>query len=42
MIGRLVISTLRPGEEREDVRRGAFLEKVRGLTLIGGPDAPAK
>ncbi len=42
VIGRLVISTLRPGEEREDVRRGAFLEKVRGLTLIGGPDASAK
>jgi len=36
VVGRLVISTLRPGEERDDVRRDAFLEKVRGLTLIGG------
>ena len=36
VVGRLVISTLRPGEERDDVRRGAFLEKVRGLTLLGG------
>lgn len=35
VVGRLVISTLRPGEERGDVRRNDFLEKVRGLTLIG-------
>jgi hypothetical protein len=34
VVGRLVISTLRPGEERNDVRRGAFLEKVRGLTIL--------
>jgi hypothetical protein len=39
VVGRLVISTLRPGEERDDVRRDAFLEKVRGLTLIGGKGA---
>jgi len=35
VVGRLVISTLRPGEERDDVGRDDFLEKVRGLTLIG-------
>lgn len=35
VVGRLVISTLRPGEERDDVRRNDFLDKVRGLTLIG-------
>jgi hypothetical protein len=35
VVGRLVISTLRPGEERDDVGRNNFLEKVRGLTLIG-------
>jgi len=35
VVGRLVISTLRPGEERDDVRRNDFLEKVRGLTQIG-------
>jgi hypothetical protein len=36
VVGRLVISTLRPGEERDDVRRNGFLDKVRGLTLVGG------
>jgi len=35
VVGRLVISTLRPGEERDDVGRDNFLKKVRGLTLIG-------
>ncbi|SFJ42998.1 NlpC/P60 family protein [Desulfomicrobium apsheronum] len=35
VVGRLVISTLRPGEERDDVGRDDFLDKVRGLTLIG-------
>jgi len=34
VVGRLVISTLRPGEERGDVRRGAFLERVSGLTVL--------
>lgn len=33
--GRLVISTLRPGEDRTDVRKNAFLERVRGITLLG-------
>lgn len=32
--GRLVISTLRPGEERADVRRDAFLERLLGLTNV--------
>lgn len=32
--GQLVISTLRPGENRPDVRRGAFLERISGLTTI--------
>lgn len=32
--GQLVISTLRPGENRPDVRRGAFLERIRGLTIL--------
>lgn len=41
VIGRLVISTLRPGEERGDVRRGSFLEKVRGLAVIGGKETPS-
>ena len=33
--GKLSISTLRPGEDRPDIRRGAFLERIRGLTLLG-------
>ena len=35
VIGRLVISTLRPGEERPDVKQGSFLDRVRGLTILG-------
>ncbi|GAB1410841.1 NlpC/P60 family N-terminal domain-containing protein [Desulfovibrionales bacterium] len=35
IVGRLVISTLHPGEERPDVRQNAFLERVRGLSLLG-------
>lgn len=35
IVGRLAISTLRPGEDRPDVRRGAFLERIRGVTLLG-------
>ncbi len=42
VVGRLVISTLRPGEERGDVGRDDFLEKVRGLTLIGAKSALEK
>lgn len=35
VIGRLVVSTLRPGEERDDVEPGGFLGKVGGLTILG-------
>jgi hypothetical protein len=43
VVGRLVISTLRPGEEREDVRRNAFLDRLLGLTIVGrSPAATAK
>ena len=35
VIGRLVISTLRPGEERDDVKSDSFLNRIRGLTIIG-------
>ena len=37
VVGRLAISTLRPGEYRADVRRNAFLERVRGLTVLSAP-----
>jgi hypothetical protein len=41
--GRLVISTLRPGEERDDVRRDAFLDRLRTLTIVGrSPAASVK
>lgn len=40
--GKLSISTLRPGENRSDVRRGAFLERIRGLTLLGAGVSTAK
>lgn len=43
VVGGLVISTLRPGEERDDVRRDAFLDRLTGLTLVGRePHKPAK
>ena len=35
VLGRLVISTLRLGEDRPDVVRGAFLGRIRGLTILG-------
>ena len=36
MIGRLVVTTLRPGEERSDVRTDAFLERVQGFRVLPG------
>jgi hypothetical protein len=33
--GKLVISTLRPGENRADVQKDSFLGRIRGLTLLG-------
>lgn len=35
VIGRLAISTLRPGEDRPDVRWGAFLDRIRGMAVLG-------
>ena len=35
VLGRLVISTLRLGEDRPDVVRGGFLGRIRGLTILG-------
>lgn len=37
VVGRLAISTLRPGEYRADVRADSFLERVRGLAVIAMP-----
>lgn len=33
--GRLVISTLMPGEERLDIQTHSFLSRIQGLTLLG-------
>jgi hypothetical protein len=35
VIGRLAISTLRPGEDRPDVRWDAFLDRIRGMAVLG-------
>lgn len=40
--GKLSISTLRPGENRPDVRRNAFLERVRGMALLSAGVSAAK
>ena len=36
VIGRLVITSLAPGEERADVETGRFLRAVQGMTLLPG------
>ncbi|WP_305045145.1 NlpC/P60 family N-terminal domain-containing protein [Geoalkalibacter sp.] len=36
LVGRLAVTSLHPGEERRDVRRNGFLERVKGLTLLPG------
>lgn len=37
VVGRLTISTLRPGEYRADVRADSFLARVRGLAVVSLP-----
>ncbi|WP_429885988.1 SH3 domain-containing protein [Geoalkalibacter halelectricus] len=36
LIGRLAVTSLHPGEERRDVRRNGFLERILGVTLLPG------
>jgi cell wall-associated NlpC family hydrolase len=36
VIGRLVITTLRPGEERDDVEDGRFYRAILGMTVLPG------
>jgi cell wall-associated NlpC family hydrolase len=36
LVGRLAITTLRPGEERADVETGRFFAKILGMTLLPG------
>lgn len=36
LVGRLAVTSLHPGEERRDVSRNRFLERILGLTLLPG------
>ncbi len=36
VIGRLVITSLQPGEERADVEAGRFLRAIQGMTILPG------
>ena len=36
LVGRLAITSLRPGEERPDVADGRFLERILGMTVLPG------
>lgn len=36
LVGRLAVTSLHPGEERRDVARNRFLDRVLGLTLLPG------
>lgn len=39
VVGRLVITSLHPGEERRDVRDGLFYELIQGMTVLPGIEA---
>ena len=39
LVGRLVITSLRPGEERRDVKKGRFSERILGMTVLPGVEA---
>jgi hypothetical protein len=36
LVGRLAITSLRPGEERGDVETGRFFERILGMTVLPG------
>jgi cell wall-associated NlpC family hydrolase len=36
LVGRLAVTTLRPGEERPDVAAGRFVERILGMTVLPG------
>lgn len=38
LVGRLVITSLRPGEERLDVKNGRFYERIQGMTIMPGAE----
>jgi hypothetical protein len=39
LVGRLAITSLRPGEERGDVETGRFFERILGMTVLPGIEA---
>jgi cell wall-associated NlpC family hydrolase len=39
VIGRLAITSLRPGEERSDVEAGRFYQRILGMTILAGGEA---
>jgi len=39
LVGRLAITSLRPGEERGDVETGRFFERILGMTVLPGVEA---
>jgi hypothetical protein len=40
VIGRLAITSLAPGEERDDVESGRFLARIQGMTVLAGSAGP--
>jgi hypothetical protein len=38
LVGRLAITSLRPGEERPDVANGRFIERILGMTVLPGTE----
>lgn len=39
LVGRLAITSLRPGEERPDVKNGQFYGRIQGMTVLPGVEA---
>jgi len=39
LVGRLAITSLRPGEERPDVESGRFYQRILGMTILPGGEA---
>ena len=42
LVGRLAITTLRPGEERSDVEKGRFYDRILGMTILPGAESAQK
>lgn len=42
LVGRLAITSLRPGEERSDVEKGRFYDRILGMTILPGAEPAQK